>query len=580
MKTNRAAPLLLALLLLSSCGAISQSDQSDQNSSSDDGLTSVSSPASESEDTQSSQVSGSSGTAAEPQGKIIALDAHDEKIALTYEGELTGAEIIGEGQRFNVPSSCFKEGNLFYPGLPEGTYRLILDFGGAKLEKGDIRVEGIDRSGYAHFQYSEGVGAYSDRGLLKEGAVVVYVSDATKNSVSAKIGNNTYKGLVDILKHKNDKDVPVSIRFLDTIKTNQFIAKNVASGSNPFASGLAYFSNRKDNAYSELTGLTNIIWAPQGAEKTAEYDVRTVTDAKKTDSYFNMADIANVSQMTIEGIGQGAGLLNWGFTFKSCRSIEVRNLTFSDYAEDACSFEGGSGEYSNDGKSVKTPLDNASGRFFLHHCTFNRGKNAWDLSYEQDKHDGDGSADLKKFANATFAYNRFSRCHKTTLLGGSDAQMTKNITFHHNFYENVQSRLPLGRQANLHLYNNYYKSCTTCVDMRANSYTLSEANYFESCSYPHKVTAKSPFPGAAIKSFGDFFLSCKNASQAQIVASRTATVKNSCKPDGVTDCSSFDTEASLFYFDAKKKQSAVRLLQTPSEAKDTSLAHAGAFAMK
>lgn len=34
--------------------------------------------------------------------------------------------------------------------------------------------------------------------------------------------------------------------------------------------------------------------------------------------------------LTVEGIGDDANILKWGFTFKSnCQDVEVRNLTFS-----------------------------------------------------------------------------------------------------------------------------------------------------------------------------------------------------------------------------------------------------------
>lgn len=511
-------------------------------------------------------------------GEILTVDSRNETIAATYTGEITGAKVTSSFGSKDVPSSCYGNGKLFMPGLKAGTYQLTLNYGGTEVSKKDIAVTAIDRSGYAHFGNTEGVGAYTNDGELKNGAVVVYVSDATKNNVSAKIGKNTYTGLVNILNHTKDSTVPVVVRFLDTIKANQFAVKAVSDGKTPYGSGTDYFSNVKETTYEELDGLTNIIWAPEGTDGKGVYSVCTVTSSAKTDSYFNMCDVTGVSNLTVEGIGENAGLLNWGFTFKRCASIEVKNLTFTDYAEDACSFEGGAGEYASNGKSVKTAFEEGYANYFLHHCTFNRGKNNWDLSEEQDKHDGDGSADLKKLSNVTFAYNHFYNCHKTGLLGGSDTQMTRNITFHHNYYEKVQSRLPLGRQTNLHVYNNYYKNCTTCVDMRANSYTLSEANYFEGCQYPHKVTKSSAFSNTAIKSFGDVFDNCKNSTKATIVSGRTDVVKNSCKPDGVHDYSSFDTSADLFYYDASAKKTKASILESAKNAKTTDLAEAGAFA--
>ena len=44
-----------------------------------------------------------------------------------------------------------------------------------------VLVSEYDRSGYAHFKYSQGVGAYNDDGSLKDDAIVIYVTDQNKN---------------------------------------------------------------------------------------------------------------------------------------------------------------------------------------------------------------------------------------------------------------------------------------------------------------------------------------------------------------------------------------------------------------
>ena len=462
--------------------------------------------------------SGSSSVVISPDAgiQVLSLDSENEKIALSYSGtKLTKAYYqCGAEAEVEIDSNLITDDTIYVPGLKEGTYQLRLVLEDNKEETiSSIAVSAVDRSGYAHFSLGSTTtyGAYNLDGTLRSDAVVVYVSDSNKNTVTATIGSHSYTGLVDILNHKNDASIPVDVRLLDRIKTNQWKSKSLSSGINePYLDDISYFYNEKETTYTELDGLTNTIWAPstidsKKATASGITNVRTVTSSKDTDSYFNMADVKNVSNLTVEGIGIDAGTLNWGFTFKDCKSIEARNLIFEDYAEDACSFEG----------SDNNDVTKADG-FFLHHNTFKRGKNNWDLSQEQDKHDGDGSADLKKCQNVTFAYNYFYDTHKTGLIGGSDSHYTKNVTSHHNFYELVNARLPLGRRVNLHTYNNYYLNCTTCTDMRASSYTLSEANYFEKCTYPHKVSSN-----AVIKSYQDTFDQCKKTSQATIVTSRT-----------------------------------------------------------
>jgi len=39
-----------------------------------------------------------------------------------------------------------------------------------------------------------------------------------------------------------------------------------------------------------------------------------------------MCDVKNASNVTVEGVGENAGIYQWGFTWSGCNSIEVKNL--------------------------------------------------------------------------------------------------------------------------------------------------------------------------------------------------------------------------------------------------------------
>ncbi len=438
----------------------------------------------------------------------------------------------------------------------------------AKSEDTTIAIEAYDRSGYAHFGTTEGVGAYNNDGTLKDNAVVIYVTNATKNTVKATLGGSTYTGLVNILKNLSKSSNPVVIRLLDEIQTTQFneinftsdaqtsalLAEQAASlggnysgysAANIIKNGWNSYSNDIANGITELTGLSSNVSYSSG----------------EFDTTWNMCSISGAKNVTLEGVGTSAGIFQWGMTWSKCDSIEVKNLTFSDYTEDACSFEAGS--------------VTANGNYWIHNNTFNRGKNNWDFSYEQDKHYGDGATDFKKCHNITSSYNVFNNCKKTGLIGGSNSQLTMSVTFHHNFYNTVGSRLPLGRQANMHIYNNYYYNCSTCQDIRANAFVLSEANYFEGCENPQKVTTDSTYTGTVIKSYNDYLTGC-GSSAATVVTDRTTTLEGNCKPDGSTNYTNFDTNSSQFYYDSTNKKSNVTILNTNTDVKTFVPKHAGA----
>ncbi len=443
-------------------------------------------------------------------------------------------------------------------GLTADKYDVKIEAAGATRVIQDIQTYETDRSGYAHFNYTSGVGAYNDDGTLKANTVVVYVTDATKNTVTATINGKTYTGLVSILSAQSTSKYPLCVRFLDTIKTTQFNTKTYTSKANTTAIVDEQATSLGGN-YQGYTAAQIIEngWNSYSADLAKGVTTLNGLNSKVSysknefDTYWNMCDVKNASNITIEGIGENAGIYQWGFTWSGCNSIEVKNLTFSDYTEDACSFQGG---------STITNFKN----FWVHNCTFNRGKNNWDFSKEQDKHYGDGATDFKTIAYVTSSYNRFNNCKKTGLVGGGDDQLTMGITFHHNYYNTVGSRLPLGRQANMHFYNNYYYNCSTAQDIRANAFVLSEYNYFTGCSNPQKVTVNSTYTGTVIKSFNDTLVGC-GTSAATVVTDRTATLSGNCKPDGSTDYNNFDTNSNLFYYDSTNKCSNVSALTATAD---------------
>ncbi|MDE7161841.1 MAG: InlB B-repeat-containing protein, partial [Anaeroplasmataceae bacterium] len=295
-------------------------------------------------------------------------------------------------------------------GLSAGTYDVKLDVNG-KTETKSYEVTAADRSGYAHFNYS-GVGAYNDDGTLKSDAIVVYVTNENKNTVSITVSGKTYTGLVNIIQNQSKIKKPLDIRIIGKITTNQYNYKSDAPRLPDSSNNTStFFTNSLETTYGEnLVGLT-VQYMDKLVGKSYKYLTTTTglasngtgDSSKKTttysrdqypaltgktvlddDSYFNMLDIELASNITIEGIGTNAEFFQFGLTWKKCNSIEVKNLAFTDYPEDACSFEAGSDSDVND-----------YGHYWIHNNTFNRGKNNWDVSGERDKYAGDGGIDVK-----------------------------------------------------------------------------------------------------------------------------------------------------------------------------------------
>lgn len=382
-------------------------------------------------------------------------------------------------------------------GLKAGTYSVKVVNGEKQAVKENLTVSAYDRSGYAHFNYTNGVGGYKDDGTPKDNALIIYVTESNKNTVTATFGNKTYTGIANILSNANKCETPIIVRIVGRVaaatwkKGNVTYTKttsNTVDGKvtgNLLESAIVGKNGKKlptdsesltqaaliKGGYNELqTDISELIGLSSKATyKSGEYD-----------SCWNNCSISEASNVTVEGIGTDAEIFQWGFTWARCNSIEVRNLIFDDYTEDACSFEGDNDKTSADSFEYK--------HFWLHHNVFNEGINYWDVCPEQDKHEGDGATDFKKISYLTSSYNVHYKNHKTGLVGGGDTQKTASISFHHNYYRECSSRLPLARQANMHMYNNYYYGSTgTNMSLRANAVALIEYCCFSNAKYPVSV---------------------------------------------------------------------------------------------
>ena len=130
-----------------------------------------------------------------------------------------------------------------------------------------------DRSGYA-FADGHMPGAYKADGTLKDGAVVVYVTEENKDKVTVKL-NAEGKGDVDCV------------------------------------------------------GVQNIITAYKKGKETRPISIRligNITDPANMPKGDLYVDSVTSAGMTIEGIGNDATANGWGIVLKGCNDVEVRNI--------------------------------------------------------------------------------------------------------------------------------------------------------------------------------------------------------------------------------------------------------------
>lgn len=398
-------------------------------------------------------------------------------------------------------------------GLQAGDYNVSLTTSKGEITKSGIKVTAQDRSGYAHFKYTDGVGAYTDSGELKQDAIILYVTDENKDTVSVTSKDGTtVTGIGNILNSAGQDMGDGKTSGGSTVtNTNSGIIKKLAEDGTPL-----------------VIRIVGNVTAPSGltAYNTTDYG------GLKGDNGF-MARMRSGKDITIEGIGTDTCINGWGLHFiceesapEFGKNFEVRNLAFRNVPEDAVGMEG---------VQANGVVTASVERCWIHNNEFyvpNIEKPA-----ESDKKQGDGACDFKRGQYFTNSYNYYEGYHKTNLVGANDSNLQYNISFHNNYWKDCAARGPMARKANIHLYNNIYEHQTDVgQDSRADSYFFSEYNLFENCD--DCTVIKS---GGTIKSFNDSFVNCEHETTGKVVSSRDEAVSNNNKyPD-------FDTNAEFSY---------------------------------
>ena len=461
-------------------------------------------------------------------------------------------------------------------GLKAGSYSVkITPSSGTSFDIPEISVSAYDRSGYAHFNYTEGVGAYNDDGTLKDDAIVIYVTNENKDTVM--------------------KDVAGKYAAVNMFKVPG------TDWGNKDADGIGWWLNNAQYTKTDKSGNKGNTWAANGNSlgfKSVDKPIAirfmgTVTTPEGCTAYNSlneggsvgdnghMARMRNLKNITVEGVGEDAQIKGWGFHFMTGsdavngqgKSFEVRNLTFNEYPEDAIGMEG-----VQEGGKITGSVE----RCWIHHNTFLPGYCA--SPAESDKKEGDGSCDFKRGQYFTASYNYFEYCHKTNLVGSSDDSLQYNLTYHHNMWYQCGSRIPLTRQANVHFYNNYVcgdstesttpyshiskPSLSYVHSLRANCYIFTEGNYYEGSK---NITEKS---GGVAKGWNNMYYANIGTNTIVNATTRDQIVSNSCAY-GTTKYDKFDTDPAQFYYDAKNKKSDC-LLDDPAAARIKVLREAGA----
>ena len=199
----------------------------------------------------------------------------------------------------------------------------------------------------------------------------------------------------------------------------------------------------------------------------------TITDANNggTGSPIEIKDMNDVSIIGVADRGEFDGI---GILIRRANNVIIQNLKIHHVltdGKDAISIEG-----DNDGSTT-------SNIWIDHNELYST------LSVDKDFYDG--LVDSKRGAkNITISYNYLHDHWKASLHGHTENDVDSDnterlITFHHNRFENIESRLPLFRYGHGHLYNNYYNQISsTAINSRIGAELQVENNVFENTQNP------------------------------------------------------------------------------------------------
>jgi pectate lyase len=193
------------------------------------------------------------------------------------------------------------------------------------------------------------------------------------------------------------------------------------------------------------------------------------------------------SDKTIVGVGANAGLTGAGIFIKKASNVIVRNLkiSFALAPTDLIAAQ----------KSDHIWID--------HNELFN------DTTHDKDFYDG--MVDLTHATDlVTVSWNHLHDHHKGSLIGHSDSNAAEDtghlrITYGHNWFDNVASRLPRVRFGTVHLYDNLFTNAETSgIHCLMNAQCLVQNNVFVDVALPVWTTEDSDEDGFAVISGNDF----------------------------------------------------------------------------
>ena len=175
-------------------------------------------------------------------------------------------------------------------------------------------------------------------------------------------------------------------------------------------------------------------------------------------------ELKQISNVTIVGVGS-AVFDQVGIHIREASNIIIQNVTVKNVKKSGS-------PTSNGGDAIG--MESGVRNVWVDHVT---------LEASGGESEGfDGLFDMKDNTQyVTLSYSILRNSGRGGLIGSSESDRSNGfVTFHHNRYENIDSRAPLLRGGVAHIYNNHYVNLRESgINSRAGAKAKVENNYFE-----------------------------------------------------------------------------------------------------
>ncbi|MCI5910680.1 MAG: pectate lyase, partial [Oscillospiraceae bacterium] len=376
----------------------------------------------------------------------------------------------------------------------------------SKAAEQSVTSTSYDRTGFGWVNGTSS-GAYNEDGTLRDGAVVLYVTEDTKDTVS-----------LDVVTDGKGKT-------------------------------------------TSATGLQNILTAYKKGYDSRPLDIRIigeVTDPAALEGgdllIKGNSDTKRLScGITIEGIGEDATVNGFGIRLANVSNVEIRNLGVM---------------LVDSGEGDNYTLQQSCDHVWVHNCDSFYGMAGGDA--DQAKGDGALDCKKSTYITFSYNHFWDNgKCNLLGL--SEDTTEGLYITYHHNWYDHSDSRHPRVRFYSAHVYNNYYDgNAKYGIGSTEGSSVFSENNYFRNCKYPMLTSMQgsdvdaggifSGEDGGTIKSFGNYMEGQKEYTpyksnstdfDAYEASSKDEKVPDSVKSkQGGNTYNNFDTSSTMYSYTA------------------------------